>query len=1636
MNALPEQRLVAGGGGDAGRALTGDSRPREERMGTMNASRLATRLVAVVVLCGPPGLAPCRAQDLVISEFMAVNSGVITDEDGETSDWIEVHNPGVDRVDLGGWYLTDDPRDHEKWLFPALGLEGGEYLLIFASGKDRRNPAGELHTNFRLGGTGEYVALIRPDGTVAHSYTFPEQRPDLSYGIGEDLLIDRILSAGAPARVLIPRDSSLGTTWTGGNEPFDDASWLEGSTGVGYLISQPGFAVRTILAGGTVGSLDDAEDVLKIPGLQVKVTTANEGLVDFFNTGGSGHYPNDNPFPGTTAGTDENDFVVEVTGSVTIPTAGSWTFGVNSDDGFGLDLSGPGGSFRIEYITPRGPGDTLGIFNVATAGVHDLRLVFYERGGGSELELFARQGAYSSWDSGFRLVGDTAAGGLEVFSQPLSSGTSSSIRDFIETDLRDSMYEVNASAYLRIPFQVADPGAYDSLALRMKYDDGFIAYLNGVEVARRNAPITPRYNSLATADRPGAQAVSFQNIDISAHLGALRAGANVLALHGLNDNPGGHDFLVLPELAEITVKSMATGFFEVPTPGRPNAAAFLDFVADTKFSPDRGFYTDSFHVTITTKTEGAEIFYTTDGSWPGPENGFLYDGPIPVDATTTLRAVAIKPGLVPTNTDTHTYIFLNDVIYQTGAGFPASWAGNEADYEMDWRVVDDPAYAADIEQDLLSIPTMSIVMDLEDLFGDSRGIYSHSNSSGRSWERAGSVELILPEGVEIPGGGDGFKINCGVRIYGGVGRNPNYFKHSFRLLFKGEYGPTKLDYPLFANAIQLQDGGAVDKFDTVILRAGFNNSWIIGGGQSDQAQYLRDQFMRDTLLEMGQPDPHGIFVHLYLNGLYWGLYNLVERPSAPFCESYFGGSKNYWDALNSGEVLDGDRVAWDTMQSLAAAGLADDADYAAIQEYVDVPNLIDYMIVNFYGGNSDWDGHNWYAGRYRAPGEGYKFFSWDAERVLEGTGVNRIGLNNPDKPSGVFGPLGGNAEFRVLVGDHVHRHCFNDGALTPEATAARYRFRAEEIDRAIVGESARWGDRKRAAAYTRDIEWVQERDRLLNDYFPRRTGILVSQLRGAGLYPAVNAPVFNRHGGEVPGGFPLLITATDGAIYYTLDGSDPRLPGGGILPGALLAGTAKAERLVESGAPARVLVPLDGSLGLDWTQVGFDDSGWIPGATGVGFERSSGYETLIETDLGDLLYEKNGTCYIRIPFTLDDPAAVASLNLQMKYDDGFIAYLNGTKVAARNAPPSPLWNSLATVSHGDNEALVFETFNLDGYTGLLRAGVNVLAIHGLNITTNSSDLLLLPELEAAMATDGHGIIINSTTLVRARALSGGEWSALNEALFIVPADLRLRVTEIMYHPEAPDPGSLYGDEDLEFIELQNVGPGEISLLGVSIRGGIEFDFPPGQASLLQPGDYIVVVRNLEAFASRYQTAGVLIAGEYRRHLGNSGDDIWVRGPSGETILSFRFADTWYPSTDGAGFSLVAVDPLAPVEAWSDPESWRPSGQRGGSPGFDDDGPGPGGLQRPGDFNQDNLLDIADAMAYLARMYFSESPPLPCGEDSVFGEANLRVLDVNGDTGIDLSDVIHLLSYLFLGGSPPAAGDNCIRVPGCPEVCAP
>ncbi len=695
-------------------------------------------------------------------------------------------------------------------------------------------------------------------------------------------------------------------------------------------------------------------------------------------------------------------------------------------------------------------------------------------------------------------------------------------------------------------------------------------------------------------------------------------------------------------------------------------------------------------------------------------------------------------------------------------------------------------------------------------------------------------------------------------------------------------------------------------------------------------------------------------MHLYVNGLYWGLYNPCERPDASFCSSYYGGQEGDWDSLHDAIPGTGDTVAWGQTLSLCRAAATSNDAYQRLQGrnpdgtpnpaypvLLNVTNYIDYLIVNLWGGNWDWPWKNWYAARDRtADSTGFMFFCWDYENTMgnnrDRSPLDKNALNNSFSSAGEpHQNLKQNPEYRMLFADRVHRFMFNESVLTPTPLISRYEGLAAIVEKAIIAESARWGDQSHVQPLTQQ-DWLNERNWILTTYLPQRTGIVLSQFRSAGLYPNVDAPVFfvnggYKHGGHVASTDSLSMQAGAGTVFYTLDGSDPRAVsqnGAGVI--------------VAENATKRVLVPT-GPISDAWRGgQPFDDAAWTvsPGGPGgVGFERSTGYEQFISFDTVGQMYNKQSSCYIRIPFTLDrDLGASDTVQLRARYDDGFVAYINGIEIARANLTGEPAWNSGASPQNPDVDAVILAEINAPNAKNAMKRGQNILAIQAMNAGASSSDFLFSVTLSATWSDPGGGstpaggarysgpIKLSHSARVKARTLSGTIWSALNEAVFAVgPVAQSLRISEIMYHPA--DTGNP-DDPNTEFIELTNIGSETIDLSLVEFTNGVSFIFPSYE---LAPSGYCLVVKDAAAFTARYGS-GLPIVSQYTGSLSNAGERLELLDAVGTVIHSFRFQDDWFDTTDGMGFSLTVKDPRANPNTLDSKSAWRPSTTEGGSPG--------------------------------------------------------------------------------------------------------
>lgn len=1237
-------------------------------------------------------------------------------------------------------------------------------------------------------------------------------------------------------------------------------------------------------------------------------------------------------------------------------------------------------------------------------------------------------------------------------------------------------------------------------------------------------------------------------------------------------------------------------YFTEASPGVANQeTGIIGFTDNVDFSVDRGYYNDAFELTLSTTTPGATIRYTTDKTAPSAENGEVYTGPITIPTTTTLRAIALSDDRLPSTTQTHTYIFLEDVLQQTGEGLPEEWGffddqGNTrlratANYEVDPDIVNHEDYRDTIRDDLRSVPTISLVIDPDDLWSLEDGLYSNSMQKGDRWERPVSMEWLNVDGETE------FQVDAGVRIHGGWARRLSQTKKfSFRINFKSEYGPDLLDHNVFPD-------GQQESFQSLILRGGFNDSWRTSGNTDNT--YAQDLWSRQAQRDIGGYAATDRYVHLYLNGLYWGMYSPTERMNAEWASAYMGGEPDEWDVINTGgNIVDGNSRAWtELMRSVSGSNV----DYEHVKSILHMEEYIDYMIVNQYIGNWDWPHNNWYASRRRAEGEKWRFHVWDAEAAFQrGIAENRITIAG-DNVRDVTGPgkiylgLLQFEEFRDLYADRIYKHLFNDGVLSEQANIDRLNEITSEADRAIVGESLRWGDGKdnTGRPITR-ANWTRRIETINRTYFPRRAERLIGFYQQVGLFPEIFPPEFNQFGGSVAPDFDIALTTdiAGGDIYYTDDGSDPRGPDGLPSPSAIRLNSVD---LVADESQAKLLIPTGAANETNWQNNDYDDASWTDSSSVIGFDsgviddaiavpdgfnivayksserlntpelaegllagenveetetvegvpflnfleststRSTGdfdgdidfpiggsnfalditgkievqqpgtytfaltsddfirfeldgqtlhadegrhstqttfvtteltagthdihafyyqrtsravlefsyapgektemdgdfqivgdikhrpYGPIIQTDVGDTMAGNSSSAYLRIPFEASDLDNVAGLFLKGRSDDGYVAYLNGTRVASQNAPETLSHASTATAPRADADAVAGELIDLTEFKSELREGSNVLAIHALNVSPDDADFIFKPQLFVTFAEAP--INLDNSATIRARVNLEGDWSPLSEARFQVstPATTDdIRISEINYNPRDPSTEEIEAGfdnrRDFEFIEVVNISDHTIDLSDVRFEKtpidetteGIDFNFSEGGITELRPGEFAVIVDDLSGFTFRYGD-DVPIAGQWSGRLSNSAERITLK-VGDEIVHQFSYSDEWYPITDGGGASLEVFDPsTADAANWGEAVTWRP--------GSIDGTPGRGAEIQPGDVNADGIFDSSDLVIVFQAGKF---------EDNVDNNATFEEGDWNNDGDFGTSDLVLAFQLGTYVGDAPAAARSVDR----------
>lgn len=1659
------------------------------------------RIAAALLLTAATGV---FSQDAVrITEFMAVNDGPVTDEDGDFSDWIELHNAGTNLVNLLDWRLTDRVDRSGAWRFPATNLPPNGYLLVFASGKDRRMPGAPLHTDFRLTSSGEYLALVKPDGTNVVSEfapAYPPQVSGVSYGLALSESVTTLVSPGASARVLVPQNGVLGESWTGLG--FADAGWTPVTTGVGFETDgQTPFVPATIAGSvaefsgvqgqggwsygywsriadddgvyqdanfipfpanlwtgsrwkwptpeaeselnaqggvptgvnvsfgrpehwvirryvsefdgplkitGTLthtsdwvrvtavgvasssvlyiylnglgeGYIDDIklvagfdlengadlmlngdfEDANLQPEWNVSANLANSAVSTAIKHGGnrslklvstaagssqassiwqtvpglvngqiyaisywylpvtnsapatvrfSGGWINTTPAPcgdGTVArifvdGTEvfQRQMLVNTdTYSLTVPThlgsrvdfvidpgqasdsqcdgttftanietsdpsltvvadsAADWSLGGEQGAGnwfygyFDAGTNIPPATYAASAFVlfprnngPHGPGnfwdgsswdwwagdppsDEIGqyvmnpngfnappihwvirrwISEVAGSITVDWSILKLQASGGGVTARVLHNGVQrdavtlpgTNANTIFRSVtiaGVQVGDPIDIVLDPAGLGGSfgdggdrcrvtatirgrPSLTPYVASSLETAMRNVNATAYLRVPFTVTNPAAIQFLNLRMQYDDGFVAYLNGQPVASANAPGSPAWNSTATRSRPDGEVMAAEEFNLSAFRGLLQPGANVLAIHGLNASAADGDFLLLPELtaSSVAINPNIRRYFAPASPGAENGSggsAVGPLLTEVSHVP--AIPADNEDILVTARVAPTffpvgqvrlvyRTMYSNEVNIAMLDNGLNGDG-VAQDGVygAIIPADASQPGQM-----VRYYVFTTDTSTNSSR-FP---------------LYDDPKNSPQYLGFVIPNPGLTNALPVLHLFVQNPTLITNV---------AGTRCSIAYD--------DEFYDNVFINLHGQT---------------------TAAVFPKRSMNIDLNRGykfrwsphaPRVDDFNLLTPIA-------------DKA-YVRQPLAYETFNNAGVPTHFAFPVRLQQNNAFFGVFLMVEKgdenfldragldPNGALYKVYLPLTNAYSGVAEKKTRREEDNS--DLQSLIDGLNTGGAALKSFIFDNVDVPELINFLATIQLVQNEDccWF-KNYYLYRDSEKTGEWQMLPWDLDLVFGRTfgffqlnGVTTNGYYNTNiywtnlyytqtRSSydyiGVSHPLVNGLFLTEDTYQMFQRRwtTVQEEFLRPSNThplQLRLERRVDEMVSEIEADAA--------LDYAKWSNWFPTQNLatavgvLKNEYFARRRGWIFNTLRYA-------------NDGPYLGTQPSNTVIHFGAIDYN----------------------------PASGKQSQEYVELRNT-----NNYAADISGWKVGGA--------------------------------IEFTFKGGTVIPA---------GGSLYLSPDVKAFRARTLSP--------RGGEGR------FVQGNYKGQLSA---------------RGELLTL--------TDAGGRSVRTTNYTGTPSL----------------AQQYLRVTEIMYHPSSLA-GNTNSAEAFEYVELRNTGPQTLNLAGVRFTSGIEFDFTGSVVTNLAPGARVLVVRNAAAFVARYGAVAA-VAGQFTGALENGGELLRLEDATGEKILEFSYNNAWYPITDGDGFSLVIVNDAASFDTWGLKTSWRPSGVEGGTP---------------------------------------------------------------------------------------------------------
>ncbi len=1484
-------------------------------MGRMN-PRPSPWLLVLALLTGT--VASGFGQDVVISEFLANNVQGLKDDDGTRNDWIELRNTTVAAVNMSGWYLSDDALRKDKWPFPSVSIPAGGTLLVWASEKDRRDPARALHTNFKLSKGGEYLGLYRTGGMgldVVDEFapTFPAQFSDVSYGRQQNQAAVTLLANNATIRWKVPtgatEDVNQGTnanTWINAN--YNDTAWATAAMPIGYgrdasdpydLLIPAGSDIETSLynvtsrscylrAAFTVANVSQlnaitlklrADDAFEawLNGVPAPVAQWNEpSPFSAWNTAPPVEYADTEATSWKTFRLDASHLV---SGANVLCVQGYNFAATNNDFLMQAEITATSSDGSVlgtfAYFTVPSPG-AVNVNGTASPGPsvaettkNPPQPVVPSLGGAvadSQTQFSGNQGQ-SGWNYGYAVYGSGVA--------------------------TNNVY----STGLFTPFDGgAGAGAYKSV------------YTTPAATAPYN------YWTGTLWDLNTASAAPWTTI-------------SQLGNHPSDSNPATQTLMSAVRRWTSTVAGnyVLTGYFNRLSTAGDGTVGHLFVDGVEIFSSLTKGDTVSFAkpVTLAVGTKIDSVVDVGPGNDDGTDttNSLLRVQPAPVTATLLKITSAVARTKRPLASVTLKARFAND----PEISLPMSDDGTGAD-----SLANDGIFSANIDVSL-ALPGQMLrwrVVATDDL-------------------GAVSTDPPYPDPLDSP------------QYFGTVISDPSVATSALPVLhwftqdaanagnLIGSRGSIFYNGEFYDNIFVNRHGQSTAGFAKRSHNVGFNKDddfrWKPGGKRVKAVDLLSNwadkSKIRNAVVweayRMAGAEAHDTFpVRVQQNGLFYSIHDMIENAGTDYLKraglDENGALYKMYNILNSAatnvekksRTSEGNTDLATLVNSLntgaepaTVAGMNTTLNARRTWGYdnVDLCNLVNYLAVTILTTNNDQGHKNYYLFKDYDKLGTWKLLPWDCDLSLGHTWTgSTIGANPPQIGAAYFDDMI-DSQRAIQLGavNRLKLLCYN----------------APEINKMLMRRLRTLSDQWLGSG-TATTGWFEDRTNYWLDQIdpPGLGNASDAYLDGQkwGIWTMTRSTTLNNSG--------TTIASTAGTFAATWALHNPRASAGRIIdPNGNPSSTDSATATYPS------------SLYYPGGTVTYTNTAVTPNTTYSFTYTAQNYPPFgaVQT-VHPYLKGRRNFIYSAVPPFSDRDTSGTTTNDRDP--------LPGTQTAT----PSISFLSVEfnpgaqgqdaeyfILKNNETSAVDLSGWTISGAIDFtLPGGCVVPAADATSTLPNAANIGQLVVAKKPVAFRAR---TSGPTGGQSRLIVGGyagQISARGETLELrnpagvvvsnytwapapTPAQTSLRVVEVRYAPTAPTPSELavmpaLQASDFEYLVLQNTGAASLNLAGCKFDEGIDFTFGP---LTLSPGQTVVLAGNTAAFALRHPAYTGLLAGSFTGDLDNGGEQIHLLDPSGESILEFAYDGAWYWPADDNGYSLVIRDPAAAYTSWDTETSW-------------------------------------------------------------------------------------------------------------------